>query len=139
MNSDHVSRVIEEYCSNDPFIIAEKMDINVFTRPLVDIGGYYMVLKNNVKIAVIDSGLSRHLQRFVLAHEIGHSLLHPEKGAFMLKTSLFATDRQEVEADKFAIELLLTDSMVNDNIDYTVDNWATVLGLPREIVELKWR
>ena len=66
MNSDQASKVIEEYHSNDPFIIAEKMDINVFTRPLVDIGGYYMVLKNNVKIAVIDSGLSRHLQRFVL-------------------------------------------------------------------------
>ena len=139
MIETQASKVIDEYHSNDPFIIAEKMNINVFTRPLVDIGGYYMVLKNNVKIAVIDSGLSRHLQKFVLAHEIGHSLLHPEKGAFMLKTSLFATNRQEVEADKFAIELLLTDSMVNDNIDYTVDNWATVLGLPREIIELRWR
>ena len=139
MIATQASKVIDEYQSNDPFIIAEKMNINVFTRPLVDIGGYYMVLKNNVKIAVIDSGLSRHLQRFVLAHEIGHSLLHPEKGAFMLKTSLFATDRQEVEADKFAIELLLPDSMVNDNIDYTVDNWAAVLGLPREIIELRWR
>ena len=139
MIATQASKVIDEYQSNDPFIIAEKMNINVFTRPLVDIGGYYMVLKNNVKIAVIDSGLSRHLQRFVLAHEIGHSLLHPEKGAFMLKTSIFATDRQEVEADKFAIELLLPDSMVNDNIDYTVDNWAAVLGLPREIIELRWR
>lgn len=139
MKESQASKVVDEYDSNNPFIIAEKMDINVFTRPLVDIGGYYMVLKNNVKIAVIDSSLSRHLQKFVLAHEIGHSLLHPEKGAFMLKTSLFATDRQEVEADKFAIELLLTDNMVNDNIDYTVDNWATVLGLPREIIELKWR
>ena len=46
MNSDQASKVIEEYHSNDPFIIAEKMDINVFTRPLIDIGGYYMVLKN---------------------------------------------------------------------------------------------
>lgn len=139
MNSDQASKVIEEYHSNDPFIIAEKMDINVFFRPLVDIGGYYMLLKDNTKIAVIDSGLPRHMQKFVLAHEIGHSLLHPEKGAFMLKTSLFATDRQEIEADTFAINLLLTDNMINDNIDYTVDTWSAVLGLPREIIELKWR
>lgn len=139
MIATQASKVIDEYQSNDPFIIAEKMNINVFTRPLVDIGGYYMVLKNNVKIAIIDSELSRHLQKFVLAHEIGHSLLHPEKGAFMLKTSIFATNRQEVEADKFAIELLLTDSMAKDNMDYTIDGWASILGLPREIVELKWR
>lgn len=139
MISDQASKVMAEYDSNDPFSIAEKMDINVFFRPLVDISGYYMLLKNNVKIAVIDSNLPRHMQKFALAHEIGHCVLHPEKGSFMLKTSLYATDRQEVEADIFAVNLLLTDSMVNDNKERTVDEWASILGLPRQIVELKWR
>lgn len=127
------------YGTTEPFELAEKMDITVFFRPLVDIGGYYMMLKNDMKIAVIDSGLPRHLQKFVLAHEIGHSLLHPEQNALMLKSLLWATDRQEVEADRFAVNLLLSDSMVYDNPDRTVDDWASILGLPREVVELKFR
>lgn len=136
MNRNLAVSVIDEYNTNDPFIIAEKMDINVFFRPLVDIGGYYMHLKNGMKIAVVDSEKPRHLQKFILAHELGHCLLHSETGAFML-SSLFATDRQEVEADRFAINLLLTDSMVETERK-TVNEWASILGLPREIIELRW-
>ena len=128
-----------KYGTLDPFELAEKMDINVFFRPLAGIGGYYMLLKNGVKLVVIDSFLPRHLQKFVMAHEIGHALLHPEKYALMLTTSLYATDRQEVEADRFAVELLLSDSMVAENPDRTVDDWACILGLPREVIELKFR
>lgn len=134
-----VDELVSKYGTSEPFQLADKMDINVFFRPLADIGGYYMLLKNGVKLVVIDSELPRHLQRFVMAHEIGHALLHPEKYALMLRSSLYATDRHEVEADRFAVELLLSDSMVIDNPDRTIDDWAAILGLPREVVELKFR
>ena len=127
------------YGTLEPFELAEKMDINVFLRPLADIGGYYTLLKNGTKVVVIDSGLPRHLQKFVLSHEIGHSLLHPEQNALMMKSLLWATDRHEVEADKFAVHLLLSNSMVVDNPDRTVDDWAVILGLPREVIELRFR
>lgn len=134
-----VDELAGEYGTSEPFELAERMGINVFRRPLADIGGYYALLRNGMKIAVIDSTLPRHLQRFVLAHEIGHAVLHPEQNAMMLKSLLWATDRQEIEADRFAVNLLLSDSMVYDNPDRTVDDWASILGLPRKVVELKFR
>ena len=134
-----VEELVSKYGASEPFQLADKLGVSVFFRPLAGIGGYYMLLKNGVKLVVIDSELPRHLQRFVMAHEIGHALLHPEKYALMLRSSLYATDRHEVEADRFAIELLLTDSMVIDNPGRTIDDWAAILGLPREIVELKFR
>lgn len=127
------------YGTTDPFQLAEKMDINVFFRPLVDIGGYYTRLRNGLKLVVVDSGLPRHLQKFVLAHEIGHCILHPDQNTMMLKSLLWATDRQEIEADRFAVNLLLSDGMIKENPDRTISDWASILGLPREVIELKFR
>lgn len=131
--------IADQYKTRNPFELAEKMDINVFFRPLIDVGGYYMILRNNVKLAVIDSELPRHMQKFVLAHEIGHHLLHPEQNALMLKSSLYATDRQEIEADTFAVDLLLSDKTIRENADRTIDDWAAILGLPRYVIELRFR
>ena len=138
MNST-IEELVAKYGTCEPFELAEKMDINIYFRPLVDVGGYYMKLKNNIKLIVINNTMPHYQQKFVMAHEIGHALLHPEKYALMLRNSLYVTNRLEVEADKFAIELLLSDSMVYDNPDRTIDDWASIFGLPREIIELKFR
>ena len=63
---------------------------------------------------------SRQRQRFTIAHELGHFLLH--EGELILDTSArmnwrddtssLATEAQEIQANAFAAELLMPESMV---------------------------
>ena len=130
-------KLVREYKTEDPFELAERMDITVHYHELLGTNGYYLLYKGKKNI-VVNKNLERHLQKFIVAHEIGHSVLHPDTNAFLLSDTLFPTDRQEIEADKFAINLLLPDSLVQAHKDRTIDDWASILGLPREILELRF-
>lgn len=133
-----IDELVAEYGTQEPFQLAERMGINIFHHELFGINGYYM-LYHNVKNIVINRSLPKHLQNFVVAHEIGHAVLHPNINSLLLSDTAFPTDRREREANTFAINLLLSDSMVYDNPDRTIDDWASILGLPREVIELKFR
>lgn len=58
-------------------------------------------------------------RRFTIAHEIGHLLLHPGKQVFLDErvnfrdeTSSLAVDREEIQANAFAAELLMPSDLV---------------------------
>lgn len=138
MMTGTVDELVEDYGTSEPFALAEKMDICVHCHDLGSVNGYYLIYKGRKNI-IVNSRLPKHIQRFVLAHEIGHSIMHSNANAFLLSHTFYPTDRQEVEADRFAIALLLSDSMIRDNPDRTVDDWASILGLPRKVIELKFR
>jgi Zn-dependent peptidase ImmA (M78 family) len=64
-------------------------------------------------------------QRFTLAHEIGHHQLHrgrplivdsPVRINLRDRTSGMATDREEMEANRFAAELLMPSDLVLDEV-----------------------
>lgn len=73
----------------------------------------------------INSRNSRRRQRFTIAHELGHWLLH--EGRLIVdhtirinrrdKVSNAATDRQEVEANAFAAALLMPEEFVQVSVD----------------------
>ena len=75
----------------------------------------------------------------MLAHEIGHLIMHPKHNAPFLQSTFFSMDRYEIEANKFAVELLITDADLEEHWEYTIDEWAMYCGLPREIIELRFR
>ncbi len=76
------------------------------------------------KIIGINSAHSPTRQRFSIAHEIGHMVLH-ERDLFVDKvvkvnfrdgTSSLAVDREEIAANAFAAELLMPDKFVRTEI-----------------------
>lgn len=133
-----IEELFSEYGTLEPFQLAEKMGINIFHHELGKVNGYYMMY-NDVPNIVINKTLPRHFQTFVVAHEIGHAVLHPNVNSLLLQDTMYPIGRREREANIFAINLLLSDSMVYDNPDRTIDDWASILGLPREVIELKFR
>lgn len=77
------------------------------------------------KIIGINSAHTQNRQRFSIAHEIGHLRLH-SKELFVDKVvrvnfrdnkSSLATDREEIEANTFAAELLMPKNFINTGID----------------------
>lgn len=58
-------------------------------------------------LIVIDSAAAPRRRRFTLAHEIGHVLLPWHVGTVACETGLMVSDPAEVEANRFAAELLV--------------------------------
>ena len=83
------------------------------------------------------------LQKVVLAHELGHCVLHSgSSSAAFHEVTLFDTaDRKEYEANVFASELLLTDEAVlaalNDDMFFF--QAAKALYVPSELLDFKFR
>src|SRR5690625_5031432 len=98
-----VHKLLKKYKTNDPFELAEILNIHVvFFYLHDDIKGFYKYEQRN-RFIVINKNLSYIMQKFVCAHELAHATQHPrENTPFMRRHTLFSTSKIEVEANTFA-------------------------------------
>ncbi|GIN71186.1 ImmA/IrrE family metallo-endopeptidase [Bacillus sp. J14TS2] len=131
-------QLMKKYNTNNPFELAEHKKINVVTRALhEDIGGFYLYMRKSQYI-FLNSSLSEEETFFVGAHELGHALQHTRVSTpFLRKKTLFSVDKIEVEANKFAVELLMPDCLLQEYIHLSIYDIAKILMVPREVVYLK--
>lgn len=126
--------LVRKFGTRDPFELVEKMDLFLSYQALgSNINGLYFA-EGGTKFIVLNSEMPRHIQRFTLCHELAHHILHANTNALLLSVQ----NRQEYEADKFAMHLLLPESELKEYPYRTIDDWAAILGLPRETVELRF-
>lgn len=135
---DIVNSICCKYDTRDPFELADCLGIRINYCELGSIRGFF-VLKNRIKQVFLNYNLSDYEKRFVLSHEIGHSLLHPEQNTMFLQNTFFSANRLEIEANRFAIELLMSDEDIQEHWEYTLNEWSMFYGLPPEIIELRFR
>lgn len=131
-----VNQLIEKYKTNCPYQLAEHLKIHVLSHNLHhEINGYYKYDRRNQYI-VINDNLDSSLQRVVCAHELGHAVLHPRTNTpFMKKNTLLSTNKIEREANRFAVELLISD---NDLYEYeSLQHIASIHNIPIELLRLK--
>lgn len=124
--------LVKKYHTRDPFRIADALGYIVLRVPLKGVRGYYRHMKRRT-IIYIDSGLDWWVEDFVCAHEIGHALLH--RGCnriFMDNNTYFKVDQYEIEADKFALNLLYSDDDVTCFFCLPVEAFADAVGVSTE-------
>jgi len=126
----------EKFNTND---IEEIADMLVFVQEgdLVDREG--MTFKvNEYPVIITDKKLSQQKKLFVLAHELGHVLLHPYKNqSHMKKYTAMSIDRDEQEANAFAFEALFGHLTANDFEDsYTIEEFIREYEFDDEVVDL---
>lgn len=110
----------------DVFAIAEKLSLKVQEQKANDdLSGFlYRNPKENTALIGVNRSHSSERQRFTVAHEVGHFLLHSDERVhvdrgFEIKRrdnkSKEGTDTEEVEANLFAAELLMpADFLIRD-------------------------
>lgn len=109
-----VKSTIKKHKTINPFKIATQKRIIVKECHLGDTLGFYMK-KSRIQFIMINSDIDEYKKRFVCAHELGHAILHPNSHTpFLKKNTLWSVDKIEVEANKFAVKLLLTDKNLED-------------------------
>lgn len=143
MNSDRIKSIVRrlsrKHNTRDPFILADALGILTVTEPLGALNGYY-TKKYRIKIIHINSSLSKSEQRFACAHELGHALLHPDANTpFLTKYTYLSVDKYEIEANKFALELLVPDELLLEYQDCTIDQVARATGYQKNFIELRMK
>ncbi|MDA2120072.1 ImmA/IrrE family metallo-endopeptidase [Bacillus cereus] len=136
---EYVLNIVAKYQTIDPFEIARQKNIIVLFEDLGNTLGFYNTYKR-FKFIHINNQINETTQRFVCAHELGHALLHPKANTpFLRNQTFFSVDRLEIEANTFAVELLLTDEMIfaYENTHLSIQEVAEIHGVPSGFARLK--
>ena len=126
-----------KYDTNNPFVIADSLNIEYLTGPMGSYSGCYMYLKKHRCIFLNDKLLDSDL-KYVMAHELGHAILHTKVNCYFIKhKTLLSESRIEREANTFATELLIPDSTIYEYEGYTKKQIARLMGYDEKIMEFK--
>ena len=132
-----VSYYIKKFETSNPFQIAKDLHIELAIGDIGSRLGCYMYMKKH-KCIFLNENLSESELRFVMAHELGHAILHPRQNCYFIRNRTFlSADRIEVEANTFAIELLVPDTEIIENPDLTIGQLARMTGYSEDILRYK--
>ena len=141
-----VEDVQKKYNERDPFKLCRLMGIILIFQSLGTapdaIKGFFLESKR-IRTITVNSDLPRAIQRIIVAHELGHAILHRSSGiAAFHEIGLFdSSSKMEKDANLFAAEYLLDDGDVLDilNGDVTFFSAAASLCVPMELLDFKFR
>lgn len=134
-----VNRLVRFYKTRDPFEMIKGMNIILVNYPLEGVRGFYQYFQRN-NIIYLDEKLSDSERRFVLAHELGHMMLHKKSNAIFMDTrTQFNTSKYEQEANLFAMELLLPDQILSEYVadGFTIEQISRITGYYKSLIRLR--
>lgn len=131
------NKLARQHHSRNPFEIIKGLNIILVFVPLVGVKGFYQYFQRN-NLIYIDDSLPYYEKVFVCAHELGHMLLHKKQNAIFMDTYTgFNTQKYEIEANTFAVELLIPDEIISENQEYTTEQLSRMLGYSENLINLK--
>lgn len=132
-----VRGLIEKYETRDPFEILRCLDVVLVFYPLDGVNGFYQYFQRN-NIIYIDERLSDVMKLLVCAHELGHMQIHKKVNTIFMDTRTnFCTSKYEIEANRFAVNLLIADEEIEEHLDYTTAQFSRLFGYRKELIELR--
>lgn len=130
----------KKYGTRDPFKLATDLNIEVQIGNIGSRSGCYMYLKKS-KCIWLNENLDPHEMEFVMAHELGHAIMHPRENCYFIKHKTFLLNsKNEIEANKFAIEFLISDDDIREYLverQYSINMLARLWGYQEELIELR--
>ncbi|MEG1500460.1 MAG: ImmA/IrrE family metallo-endopeptidase [Clostridiales bacterium] len=133
---NHIKTIVQDLCrkyqTNSPQELIQSMDIDIHSYPFANLRG--MAIQNQEQKAIIvKDGLPFEEENYILAHELGHLILHQGSYFFICSKTNFLPGKYEKEADLFAAYLLLTDADFQE--EESCFSLSQKTGLPVPILE----
>lgn len=134
---DIVRHLIHRHQTRDPFELASLTDREIVIQPLVGVRGFYQYFMRN-HIIYLDEALDDVSRKFVCAHELAHSFMHRDVNAIYLDSRTFFTTRKyEIQADRFAADLLISDADVEEYVTWPVDKLSQMWGIRGDAIKYR--
>lgn len=113
------------------------MNISILYEELGTINGYYNK-PLRMKQIHINCNLDNRMKKFTCAHELGHAVMHSNSNtSFLRNTTLFSIDKYEMEANAFAMRLLIPDETIMENYTLTTEQLSRILGYEQALIDLR--
>lgn len=137
-----VEKLIKKYDTRDPYELCKCLGIKIHFYDMEKKLKGFFFYQSRQKNIVIDSNVNDILERILVAHELGHAVLHAQiammKG-FQDMEVLDGSSLEEDEANFFAAELLLEDSEVLELLsEYSFFETAKQLYVPAALLDYKF-
>ena len=137
-----VEKLVKKYDTRDPYELCKCLGIKVHFYDMEKKLKGFFFYQSRQKNIVIDSNVNEVLERILIAHELGHAVLHAQiammKG-FQEMEVLDDTSWEENEANFFAAELLLEDSKVLELLaEHSFFKTAKRLYVPAALLDYKF-
>lgn len=137
---EEVAYLKRYYKTDDPFDVIRAKNILLLYEELGLIKGYYNRVLRQKQIH-INCNLEGNQRIFTATHELGHAIMHPKANTpFLLANTYQSVDKLEIEANKFAVEFLITDETLYEYLkyqEYTLEQVSRLLGYQKELIELR--
>lgn len=81
------------------------------------------------------------MHKCISVHELRHSLLHTDLSvSFFIENTLQVKNSFEIQADKFATELLLEDLDLDNHLyeEMSADQLSSLLCVPKKLIKYKY-
>lgn len=127
-----IEKLRNKHHTSDPFELCEILNIIVTPWDLAnDTNGFYKYVRRN-RFIFYNSNLPDHQIKYVVAHELGHAVLHTRINATFTKSIYWSNlNKIELEAHHFAVSLLLSDIEI-ESFD-TKKEICLYTGIPLEL------
>lgn len=127
---------VQKYETRDPQRLANELNILVYRQDLGECQGCYIYMKRR-KCIFLDQNLEEQEEKMVLAHELGHAILHRKQNCYFLRERTLLLPGIEREANIFAAELLIPEETILEYPDYSTEQLARLLGYREQFIKLK--
>lgn len=148
VNSQQIYRKVQKTMKNiscrQPVLLANELGITIIHSPNLassNVKGFFMIVRKIPTIIVSDS-LDEVMERVVIAHEIGHSVLHRKLGRQqgLQEFELFSLKNEiEYEANVFAAHVLVDEDDLLEYLHagYTIEAIAKTMNTHESMVLIK--
>lgn len=133
------NELCRKYETRNPFDLADSLGVIVLHEPLGEIQGYYNFCFKQ-KFIHINEELDGYEASFTCAHELGHSIIHPNINTpFLRKHTMFSIGKIEKEANRFALDFLYDDDELQPFLNRSITDAAAFMGVPIELAEYRMK
>ncbi|WP_130807678.1 ImmA/IrrE family metallo-endopeptidase [Senegalia massiliensis] len=139
--NDYVRGIIEHCKTSDIYDIYNELDIKIYRvdkkdRILNNNDAFYMRDYYNLEIVFIRDDLEYYFEKFILAHELGHAILHTDIISAAYNKKLINKGKLEKQADYFALKLLNIEIDSIDYEGYTIEQISKSLHVSEKSLEM---